>query len=307
MKKVLILCGGRSSEHDVSLASAKSILENIDKTRFDTHCVVITHNNVWLENNKEIENIIEYIKAFDVVFPVLHGKNGEDGTIQGMLDLFGIPYVGCKCGTSYIGMDKERTKQIISTLDIPQVPFQIYHKNTKINIPFPIVVKPASGGSSIGISIANNKKELKRAIKKALQYDEKIVLEKYIKAREIERAVLEDKKWIISEPGEIISANTWYDYEAKYENKNSKTKIPANLPKHIKDELKIYISKIIKQLDIHGLSRIDFFYDEENDVIYFNEINTLPGFTNISMYPMLIRHQHISYSELITKLIESAK
>lgn len=307
MKKVLFLCGGRSSEHDVSITSCKSILENIDKTKYEPHCVLITHYNVWLENNKEIKNIIEYLRTFDVVFPILHGKNGEDGTIQGMLDLFGIPYVGSKCGTSYICMDKERTKQVIKILDIPQVPFQVYRENCKIILPFPIVVKPSSGGSSIGISIANNKKELKKAIEEALKYDDKVILEKYIKAKEIECAVLEDKKWIISEPGEISSANTWYDYEAKYENKESKTIIPANIPKHIKKEIKNYTKKIVKYLDIHSLSRIDFFYDEENDKVYFNEVNTIPGFTEISMYPQLMINMGINYTDLITKLIESAK
>lgn len=307
MKKVLFLCGGRSSEHDVSIASCKSILENIDKTKYEPHCVLITHTNIWLENNEEIKNILKYLQTFDIVFPILHGKNGEDGTIQGMLDLFNIPYVGSKCGTSYLCMDKERTKQVIDALNIPQVPFQIYRENCKISIPFPVVVKPSNGGSSIGISIANNKKELKKAIAKALKYDNKVVLEKYIKAKEIECAVLEDKNWIISEPGEIASANSWYDYEAKYENSNSKTIIPANIPRHIKKEIKRYIKKLIAELNIHGLSRIDFFYDEENEKIYFNEINTLPGFTKISMYPQLMMHMGISYTDLISKLIESAK
>lgn len=307
MKKILLICGGRSSEHDVSVTSCQSILKNIDRTKYDPHCVLITHNDIWLENNREINNIIEYIHNFDVIFPILHGQNGEDGTIQGMLDLFNIPYIGCKCGTSYICMDKERTKQIINTLNIPQVPFQVYRENAKIAIPFPIVVKPSSGGSSIGISIANNKKELKKAINNALKYDSKVILEKYIKSREIECAVLEDKKWVISKPGEIVSANSWYDYEAKYENSNSKTFIPANIPKHIQKRIKEYAKKIIKYLDLRGLSRIDFFYDEENDDVYFNEVNTLPGFTDISMYPQLIMNEGISYTELITKLIENAK
>lgn len=307
MKKILLICGGRSSEHDVSLTSCKSILENIDKTEYEPYCVVITHSGSWITNGKEVTNIIKYLQSFDVIFPILHGKNGEDGTIQGMLDLFNIPYVGSKCGTSYICMDKERTKQIINTLNIPQVPFQVYRENAKITIPFPIIVKPSSGGSSIGISVVHNKKELKKAIDNALKYDTKVVLEQYIQAKEIECAVLEDKKWVISEPGEIISANDWYDYEAKYENSNSKTLIPANIPKHIRKEIKNYAKKIVKHLDIHGLSRIDFFYDDINDKVYFNEINTIPGFTEISMYPQLIMNEGISYTDLITKLMKSAK
>lgn len=307
MKKILFLCGGCSSEHDVSIASCKAILQNIDKTKYEVHCVVITHNNIWLEEEEEITNIIEYIRTFDVVFPVLHGKNGEDGTIQGMLDLFNIPYVGSKCGTSYICMDKERTKQMIHLLNIPQVPYQVYQPNMKITIPFPIIVKPASGGSSIGISIAKNKKELKKAISEALQYDSKIILEQYIKAKELECAVLEDKKWIISQPGEIQSANAFYDFEAKYENSESKTIIPANIPNKVKKQIRKYAKTIVENLDIHSLARIDFFYDEENGQLYFNEINTLPGFTAISMYPQLIMHEGISYTNIITKLIENVK
>lgn len=268
--------------------------------------VKITKDGRWLHNDKEIENIINFIQQFDVVFPIIHGTNGEDGKLQGMLDLFNIKYVGPKCGPSYICMDKERTKQILNEYNIPQVPYEIYEKNKKINIDFPIIVKPANGGSSIGIKMTNNKKELKEAIKNAMKYDKKIILEKFLDVQELECAVLEDKKIIVSEVGEILSANTFYDYEAKYENKASKTLIPANIPEKVSKKIKEYSKIIFQKLELNGMSRIDFFYDKVNDKIYLNEINTIPGFTEISMYPKLIINKGYSYSELISSLIENA-
>lgn len=306
MKKILLIYGGTSSEHDVSCISAKSIINNIDKTKYILECVEITKNNKWLHNNEEITNIITFLKKFDVIFPITHGTSGEDGKLQGMLDLFNIRYVGSKWGSSYICMDKARTKEILNYYKIPQVPFEIYEKGKNITIPFPVIVKPANGGSSIGIQVANNKKELKKAIKIAYKYDKKIIVEKFINAQELECAVMEDKKLIISEVGEIISANNFYDYQAKYENKESKTLIPANIDINIRNKIKEYAEEIFKILDLKGLARIDFFYDKQFKKIYLNEINTLPGFTEISMFPKLIMNEGITYKEIITKLIENA-
>lgn len=306
MKKVLLIYGGTSSEHEVSCISAKSIIDNIDTKKYILECVKITQNNKWVHNNKEITNIIEFIKEFDVIFPITHGTNGEDGKLQGMLDLFNIKYVGSKWGSSYICMDKARTKEILNYYKIPQVPFEIYEKGKNITIPFPVIVKPANGGSSIGIQVAYNKKELKKAIKEAYKYDNKIIVEKFIDAQELECAVLEDKKLIISEVGEIVSANSFYDYEAKYENKESKTLIPANIDLNTKNKIKEYAENIFKILDLKGLARIDFFYDKQYKKIYLNEINTLPGFTEISMFPKLIMNEGLTYKEIITKLIENA-
>jgi len=306
MKKVLLIYGGTSSEHDVSCISAKSIIENIDYNKYKLDCVEITKNNIWLHNNEEIKNIIEFIKQYDVVFPITHGTDGEDGKLQGMLDLFKIRYVGCNWGSSYICMDKQRTKEILHYHKIPQVPFQIYDKKKKIIIPYPVIIKPTNGGSSIGIQIANNKKDLKKAIKEAYKYDNKIIIEKFINAQELECAILEDKKLIVSDVGEIISSNTFYDYEAKYENKESKTLIPANIDKNIKIQIQEYAKEIFEILHLKGLARIDFFYDKDYKKIYLNEINTLPGFTEISMFPKLIMNEGITYKELITKLIENA-
>ena len=285
----------------MSCQSAKEIKENIDKSKYDLSCVYITQNNDWTYENEKINNIIEFLKQFDVVFNIVHGNTGEDGKLQRMLDLFEIKYIGSKCGPSYICMDKERTKQILKYYKIPQVPFQT--SNTKLIIPFPVIVKPANGGSSIGISVANNKKEYKKAIKKASKFDKKIIVEKYIKARELECAVLENKKIIVLDVGEIITDNNLYDYNTKYVNKNAKTVI-SNIPNNIKKQIQHYAKTIFKLLNLSSLARIDFFYDTEYNKIYLNEINTLPGFTKISMYPKLLNKY--SYKDLFSILIENA-
>lgn len=306
MKKVLLIYGGNSSEHEVSCKSAKAIIDNIDTDRYVLDSVLITHENLWISNNKKIDNIIEFIKNFDVVFPIIHGSYGEDGKLQGMLDLFNIKYVGSKCGPSYLCMDKERTKQILYYNNIPQVTYQIYDKNEKIYIPFPIIVKPATGGSSIGISIANNKKELKKAIKIAKKYDKKIILEQFLdNPQELECAILEDEKLFMSDIGEVIHNNTFYDYDTKYNCTNINTSLKANIDENIKKRIQDYAKKAFNALELNGLARLDFFY--HNGKIYLNEINTLPGFTEISMYPQLLINSGISYKDLITKLIENAK
>lgn len=326
MKKVLVLCGGNSSEHKVSLISAKSILNNIDNNLFEASTVIIDYDNKWYEYGGKvdylsewkqqeyeyIENIVDYLKKYDVVFPITHGTNGEDGKLQGMLDLFDIKYVGCKTSTSAICMDKDFSKMIFSYLGIPQVPFiTITNKKFKIHdiikkLGLPLIVKPANGGSSIGINKANNKKELKKAIIEAFKYDEKIIIEKFIKARELECGILEDKDFYISEIGEILPANEFYDYNAKYENKKSCTTIPAKLTKEVKDKIIKYVKIAFDGINGKGFARIDFFYDEDNGQLYLNEINTLPGFTEISMYPKLFAYSGIEYKDLITKLINNS-
>lgn len=325
MKKVLILFGGNSFEYKVSCMSAKSILNNIDNTKYDVTPVAIDKNNKWYiykgdianiekwhnEYIIEIENIVEFIKQFDIVFPVLHGANGEDGRLQGMLDLFNIKYVGCKTLPSAICMDKIFSKYIFNYLNIPQVPFTEVTNDISINdiiseINFPMIVKPANGGSSIGISKVNNKKELKKAIKEAYKYDNKVLVEKYVIARELECAVLIDKNIKVSNVGEIKAANEFYDYNAKYENNKSYTIIPADLPDSVVTQIQEYAKKAFIGTNASSLSRVDFFYDEINNEIYLNEINTMPGFTEISMYPQLFINEGYTYKELINILIENA-
>ena len=327
MKKVLLLFGGNSSEHLVSCKSVRSILENIDKDVFDCKMVGISHENKWyifdddfdfLEtgswmdgNIKEIDNIISYLKQFDVVFPMIHGTNGEDGKLQGMLELFGIPFVGCKTLSSAIGMDKEMSKRFFESLGIPQVPYIVidggYNLDTIIEkIGFPMIVKPANGGSSIGISKALNEEELKKALLEAQKYDKKIIVEKFIVARELECAILErDGELICSKLGEIKATNEFYDYDAKYV-KTSVTEIVSDLPKEIESKIQNYAKMIFDCLHCKGYSRIDFFYKEDTEETYINEINTIPGFTSISMYPELIKNEGITFKELITILIENA-
>lgn len=306
MKKVLLIYGGTSPEHEISCVSAKAIIENIDYEKYQLDCLKITKNNVWLYKNKPINNIINFLNQYDVVFPITHGVDGEDGKLQGMLDLFKIKYVGCNWKSSCICMDKQRTKEILQFYNVPQVPFQIYKKCERLNIDYPVIIKPANGGSSLGIKIANNKRELKEAIKEANKYDNKIIIEKFINVKELECAILKDKKLIISEIGEIKSANNFYDFESKYKNKNSKTIIPANINNGIKRKIKKYVEEIVKILEIKNFARIDFFYDIDNKQIYLNEINTIPGFTETSMYPKLIMNKGFTYKEIITSLIENA-
>ncbi len=327
IKKVLIVFGGNSSEHYVSCKSAKSIIENIDKKLFKYEIAGIDFDNTWykfnddlkyLENGNwkesnilKIDNIVSFLKEFDVIFPITHGTSGEDGKLQGLLELFNIPFVGCKTLASSIGMDKEISKIIFDNLSIKQVPYIVINDDYKINdimekIDFPLIVKPANGGSSIGISKANNKKELIKAIKEAKRYDSKVIIEKFIKARELEVAVLENKGNILcSNPGEIKSANEFYDYDAKYVNEKSTTIIPDDIPQDIIDEIKDNANKIFKGLNCNGYARVDFFYDEEKSEIYINEINTIPGFTSISMYPKLIESIGINYTDLLTTLINN--
>lgn len=326
IKNVLIIFGGNSSEHYVSCKSCKSIIENIDKRLFSIGIVGIDFDNIWYKFNDElsylekgnwkeaniskIDNIVEYLKKYDIVFPITHGTNGEDGKLQGMLELFNIKFVGCNTLSSSFMMDKDISKLLFKSIGLKQVTYVTIYDDYKIKdilkqIEFPVIVKPANGGSSIGISKANNKKELVKAIKKAKKYDKKVIIEKFINARELEIATLEDKnKLIISNPGEIKSANDFYDYDAKYINDKSYTIIPKDLPIDIIDKLKRYSYDIFTKLNLNGYARIDYFYD--GNEIYINEVNTIPGFTNISMYPKLIENVGISYKDLITKLINNA-
>lgn len=320
MKKILILFGGNSHEHNISCKSAKTIIENIDNSKFDITSVGIYQdnwyifndkldyltNNNWLEGNiTKINNIIEFLKKFDKVFPIIHGNNGETGDLSGLFNLFNIPYVGSDILGHATSYDKEITKIICNHYNIPQIPYLTLYNDKKlkrIDIDFPVIVKPSSCGSSLGINIANNIKELNKYIKIAFKYDNKVIIEKFIKARELECAIIEDKKIKVSSIGEIKSNNTFYDYESKYI-LDSNLIIPANLDKEIIKQIQEYSTKIFKILSLKDLSRIDFLYDYENNKIYFNEVNTIPGFTDISMYPQLFNHEGISTKDLITKLL----
>lgn len=302
MKKILLIYGGCSFEHDISVKSYNTIINNIDYDKYIVESVYITKDNIWYHNNKEIKNILEFISIYDVVFPVMHGKNGEDGLIQGMLELFNINYIGSKCGASYICMDKIRTKEILSNYNIPLLPYEQY--NDKLTLDYPVIIKPANGGSSIGISIAHNDNEFNNSISESIKYDNKLLIEKYIdNPIEYECACLKIKDEIIVEVGQIMHDNTFYDYKTKYENDKVCTNLNPAIDINIKNKLIYYSKQIFNILELKDLARIDFLF--KDGYIYFNEVNTIPGFTDISMYPSLFNNINISIKDLIDILINN--
>ena len=327
MIKVAVIYGGMSTEHDVSVVSAKNVIENLNIGKYEIHKIEISKNGEWLSNGKRIKNIVEELQKVDVVFPVLHGLYGEDGTIQGMLELLRIPYVGCKVLASSICMDKVYTKYILNGAKINMAKF-VYIKNENIYIDddleevelqndeiidvvekklgFPVFVKPSNSGSSVGVTKANNGAELIKALQTASQYDKKVLIEETIVGKEVECAVLGNDKVLASTVGEILSAEDFYTYDAKYNNTESKTVIPTNIPKEVIDKIKKIAIKAFKAVDGSGLARVDFFVQNKTNKIYLNEINTMPGFTSISMYPKLWEHEGLSYSELLDQLIKLA-
>ncbi|WP_054743417.1 D-alanine--D-alanine ligase family protein [Cellulosilyticum ruminicola] len=346
-KNVLLLFGGCSSEHEVSLKSATTILTNIDKTKYEVHPVGITKEGKWLlykgndldltKNGWQTNGIpailspdatqkclwickegnTEQIKInIDVVFPVLHGKNGEDGTIQGLCQLAQIPFVGCGVLASAISMDKAFTKIAVATKNVPQAKYvivkdkeleDIHQVVEKIEAAFdyPYFIKPANAGSSVGISKAKNKEELVDGLREAMKHDKKALVEETIIGREVETAVLGNEDLKVSGVGEILAAAEFYDFDAKYNNAESKTVVDADLPQETKEKIRQYARDVFDAVEGKGISRIDFFVKEDGGII-FNELNTLPGFTSISMYPMLFKAAGIEITELITNLVELA-
>ncbi len=340
--KLSIIFGGIGTEHDVSILSTKSIYRNINKEKYDISLIYISKTNKF-ENveiiNDEIkilggiENIIKELKNQDVIFPVLHGKYGEDGTIQGLFEMIQKPYVGCKVLASSVGMDKVYSKILFEKANLKQAKYLYIKKlknvqNDKFTLydeefnenersiieigriidkkfKFPLFIKPANSGSSVGVSKVDNIEELESAIISASQFDKKILIEEGIIGREVECAVLGNETVISSCIGEVKAAEEFYSYDAKYSNSESKTIIPANISDELSDRIRNQAIKAYKIIDATGLSRVDFFIDE-NEEIYINEINTMPGFTNISMYPKLFENEGIEYSQLIDKLIELA-
>ena len=330
MIKLGVIYGGVSTEHDVSEMSAKSVIDNLNKEKYEIHEIYINKYGKWYEVKdnevEEIYNIIWTLKELDVVFPVLHGLGGEDGTIQGMLEMMQVPYVGCGVLASSVGMDKAYTKIIFDKAGIPQAPYIYIRKKDneyviidenfdeeefeleKITekLQFPMFVKPANSGSSVGVKKATNKEELKMAVENAGQYDKKILVEQGIDAKEVECAILDGKELQASTVGEIMSAEDYYSFDAKYNIPESKTVIPAKITEEQIETIRKLALKAFKAIDGRGLARVDFFIENDSKKIYINEINTMPGFTKISMYPKLFDAVGIKYSELLDKLIENA-
>lgn len=343
--KVGVIFGGQSTEHDVSVVSGSSVIKNLNKEKYEIYPIYISKNGEWFhyikpvqdidvfeigEQPKELEKIsneFETLKKQDIIFPVLHGLYGEDGTIQGLLELLKVPYVGCKVLASGICMDKVYAKMIFEKANINQakavvvntkngytyVDEELNHISTTIEeickivnekLKYPVFVKPSNSGSSVGVSKAENDEELKNSIQEAAKYDKEILIEQGINGKEIECAVLGMDDVKASCVGQILSADEFYDYDSKYKNAESKTIIPADVSKEISEKIRKTAIKAFKAVKGSGLARVDFFVDKETDEIYLNEINTMPGFTNISMYPKLWENCGLTYSKLLDRLIE---
>jgi D-alanine-D-alanine ligase len=358
--RVGLIFGGRSGEHEVSLASANAVMANLDKDRYDVVPIGITKTGSWLlgtepakliaaeqsvgqeqadeEESQEhttsvtltgdpnlrrliaLENGEELRDngALDVIFPVLHGTYGEDGALQGLLEMANVPYVGCGVLGSALGMDKEKMKMVFQSVGLPIVDYLVYRRNQWERSPEPILdaiearlgypcfVKPVNLGSSVGVNKAHDRGELVHAINVAAEYDHKIIIEKGINCRELEVSVLGNDEPIASVVGEVISSNEFYDYRAKYLDGKSQTIIPADLPQATAEEVRRDALQAFLALDLSGLARVDFFLEKESGKVYINEVNTMPGFTQISMYPKLWEASGLSFPELLDRLVELA-
>lgn len=339
MLNIGIIFGGKSGEYDVSLMSAYNVIKAIDKDKFKVTLIGITldgkwyiydgdeekiKDNSWIKDKKNLNGDFslfndKIINDIDVFFPVLHGQYCEDGKIQGVFEIMDKAYVGCNVMTSAVCMDKDIAKRIFKSVGIPVVEdYVVFKKDLMEDIKglverivkklgLPLFVKPVNMGSSVGINKAHDKEELESALLYASKFDTKILVEKAINAREIETAVLGNEDIKVSYPGEVVSCKEFYDYEAKYlSDDDSKVMIPADIPDELIEKLRNYAATAFEAVSGRGLSRIDFFLDKDDGSVYLNEINTMPGFTNISMYPKMMEHIGISYNDLITKLIDLA-
>lgn len=346
--KLGVIFGGMSTEHDISIVSGSSVLKNLNKEKYDITPIYIDENGEWFNYEKDLneieilkvgqqptelkklENPMEVLKNMDVVFPVLHGLYGEDGTIQGLFELLKVPYVGCRVLGSCVCMDKVYTKIILEKAGINQAKYVYVRRfndkyilvdeqfNERILdldetakevgkvVGLPAFVKPSNSGSSVGINKAKTIDELKDAIEYASKFDNKILVEENINGREVECAVIGNEEVDASCVGEILPAEDFYSFDAKYKNSESRVVIPAELDKEISESIRKTAIKAFKAVDGKGLSRVDFFVERETNKIYLNEINTMPGFTTISMYPQLWGECGKSYPDLLDELIKNA-
>jgi len=346
--RVGVIFGGKSAEHEVSLQSAKNIIEAIDKNKYEVVLIGMDKKGRWYlseisryllseddpklikladtneevglipgEQRNQLLNISTHqrIGKIDVVFPVLHGPYGEDGTVQGLLKLANIPFVGADVLGSAIGMDKDVMKRLFRDAGIPTAKFLVLHQTSigaigfeevKNQLGSPVFIKPANLGSSVGISKVDSKDEFDEAVRLAFEYDNKILIEEYIEGREIECSVLGNEEPIASLPGQVLPQHEFYSYEAKYIDENGAIlEIPVKLPKDVTQQIQDYAIKAFKVLCCEGMARVDLFLKDDNKILV-NEINTIPGFTQISMYPKLWEVSGLSYTELIDRLIQLA-
>ncbi len=345
-KKIAVVFGGESSEHDISCISAGTIIENINRDQYDIRLIGITKDGRWLlvDSGESIKDgswrdskvqaavlpdkknhgIMIYdgnsysVEYIDVIFPILHGLYGEDGTIQGLFELSGIPYVGCGVLASSAGMDKLTTKRLVDTLHIRQAEcVAVFAKELtcidkvvekiESKLDYPVFVKPSNAGSSKGVSKAKDREALITAIKEAAVHDGRILVEETIVGREIECAVMSrNGENVAAGVGEILAAADFYDFDAKYNNADSRTVVNPKLPDGVKEKIMEAAVRIFEVIDGYGLSRVDFFLEKGSNDIVFNEINTMPGFTSISMYPMIWKDAGVEVKELVNLLIENA-
>ena len=346
---VCVLFGGISPEHEVSLRSAESVLNNLDKEKYNIFPVGITKKGDWIlyagtdysllptgqwkefagnrratispirgQGLLSFEGDCVVRELIDVVFPVLHGENGEDGAMQGLLQMAGIPYVGPHVAASAVSMDKTLTKLVADQASVPQAAWVLVRNselqnrmdvildNIESSFPYPVFVKPAGTGSSVGVSKASDRQALQDALLQAGIYDEKILVEEFINGREVEVAVLGNTSPVASVCGEIDSGADFYDYNAKYITDTSVAYIPARIDENVAEQVRELAVKVYSAIGCRGLSRVDFFVTYDDNRIVFNEINTLPGFTSISMYPKLFAASGIPYSQLLDQLIDLA-
>ena len=351
MKKlnVCVLFGGISPEHAVSLRSAESVLNNMDSEKYNVFPVGITREGKWLLfGGKDYALLPDGVwqshcdnraaaispvrgqgllifeedrvtsQPIDVVFPVLHGENGEDGAMQGLLQMAGIPYVGPHVAASAVAMDKTLTKLVVDNAGVPQAAWQLVRSselknrmepildNLEARFAYPMFVKPAGTGSSVGVSKASDREKLQQALLSAGAFDEKILVEEFICGREVEVAVLGNRSPVASICGEIDSGADFYDYDSKYITDTSTAYIPARIPEDVAEQVRDAAVKVYSVVGCQGLSRVDFFVTYDDNRVVFNEINTLPGFTSISMYPKLFAASGIPYGELIDQLLQLA-
>ena len=346
---VCILFGGVSPEHEVSLRSAESVLNNIDKNKYNIFPVGITKGGEWIlyggreyadlpsgkwqqhpdncrvalspvrgQGLLRFEGDCVVQERIDVVYPVLHGENGEDGSVQGLMQLAGIPCVGPHVAASAVAMDKTLTKLVADHAGVTQADWQLVRSgdmgsrmektldSLEARFRYPVFVKPAGTGSSVGVSKACDREDLRSALLAAGKYDDKVLVEEFIRGREVEVAVMGNDSPVASVCGEIDSGAEFYDYDAKYITDTSVAYIPARIPEDVAETVRDTAVKIYKAIGCQGLSRVDFFVTWQENKVVFNEINTLPGFTSISMYPKLFAASGIPYSQLIDQLIALA-
>lgn len=344
--RVGLLFGGRSVEHEVSIASATSILQALDPERYDVSLIAVDPDGRWrlgagaallpsgsIEGSEVVlpaapgggallpvdrdEDAIKETPALDVVFPIVHGRGGEDGTLQGLLELADVPYVGSSVLSSAVQMDKDIAKRLLAAAGLPVLPWVALRSSSLADggaeevtrsivreLGLPVFVKPANSGSSVGITRAASESELVASLHEAARYDDKIIVERGVDAREIEVAVLGNESPEASVPGEIIPHHEFYDYEAKYHDESTELAIPADLPEEVSKRLRGMAIEAYRALDAEGMARVDFLVEEGS--IWINELNSLPGFTDGSMYPRLWEASGLPYTALLDRLIELA-